>query len=94
MKRATWQELKKLCELCGWVEDRMKGDHLIMVKPGAARPVVIKMDKELGERLIQSVKRSAALTTDGFHALLEQVRTGRVAKPKAEPPVSPSDLPN
>jgi predicted RNA binding protein YcfA (HicA-like mRNA interferase family) len=44
------------------VESRTKGDHLVMTKPGIARPVVIKMDKELGEDLIRSNMRTLALT--------------------------------
>lgn len=74
MKRAKWKELVAVCELAGWVEDRTKGDHFVMTKAGTARPVVIKMDKNLGEDLIQSVKRAAGLTTKEFHALLDQVR--------------------
>jgi predicted RNA binding protein YcfA (HicA-like mRNA interferase family) len=85
VKRARWQELVKVCLLSGWVEDRTKGDHLIMTKPGTARPVVIKMDRNLGEDLIQSVKRAAGLSTQEFHSLLEQVRTGKkIAKPTTD----------
>jgi predicted RNA binding protein YcfA (HicA-like mRNA interferase family) len=80
VKRASWKEIVKICQLCGWVEDRTKGDHLIMTKPGTARPVVIKMDRELGEDLIQSVKRAAGLSTQEFHSLLEQVRNRKIAR--------------
>jgi hypothetical protein len=40
--------------LAGCVEDRTKGDHLIMTKAGMARPIVIKMDRDLGEDIIRS----------------------------------------
>jgi predicted RNA binding protein YcfA (HicA-like mRNA interferase family) len=93
VKRATWKELVRICLLAGWVEGRTKGDHLILVKPGTARPVVIKMDRELGEDLIQSVKRAAGLTTQEFHSLLEQVRNRKSRKPESEKePLA--DLPN
>jgi predicted RNA binding protein YcfA (HicA-like mRNA interferase family) len=75
---------RKICQLSGWVEDRTKGDHLIMTKPGTARPVVIKMDRNLGEDLVQSVKRTAGLSTKEFHALLEQARTRKPAKPSTD----------
>jgi predicted RNA binding protein YcfA (HicA-like mRNA interferase family) len=103
VKRVSWQELQKLSELAGWVEDRTRGDHRIMVKDGTARPTVIKMDSDLGDDLVQSVKRSLGLTTAEFHSLLDQVRNKKKrktkkngAKPKtgtagAEPS---SDLPN
>jgi predicted RNA binding protein YcfA (HicA-like mRNA interferase family) len=38
MKRAKWKELVAVCKLAGWVEDRTRGDHLIMTKAGTARP--------------------------------------------------------
>lgn len=84
MKRVSWRELAKICDLAGWTEDRSKGDHLTMVKPGTARPVVIKMDSDLGEDIVQSVKRTAGLSSREFHALLEQVR-GRKRKRKPKP---------
>jgi hypothetical protein len=39
-----------------------------------ARPVVIKMDRDLGDDIIQSNKRTLGLTTDQFRELLDQVR--------------------
>ncbi|HYG64383.1 MAG TPA: hypothetical protein VEL74_17530 [Thermoanaerobaculia bacterium] len=48
-----------------------------MSRPGSARPVVIKMDADLGEDIIQSNKRTMGLTTAEFEALLEQVRGKR-----------------
>lgn len=74
MKRLSWKELRDICLLTGYVESRTRGDHLIMSRPGSARPVVIKMDADLGEDIIQSNKRTMGLTTAEFEALLEQVR--------------------
>ena len=85
MKRASWKELKKLAELCGWVEDRTRGDHLVMVKDGTARPTVIKMDPDLGEDLIQSVKRSLGLTTAEFSERLDELRNQKKGRKKKGP---------
>jgi len=39
-----------------------------------ARPVVIKMDSDLGEDLIHSVKRTLGLTTAQFSDLIAKLR--------------------
>jgi hypothetical protein len=56
----------------------------IMTRPGVARPVVIKMDSNLGEDIIQSNKRTMGLSSAEFDALLAQVR-GQKAKKKKKP---------
>lgn len=74
MRRPTWQELQKVCELAGYTPSRIRGDHLIMSKPGSPRPVVIKMDRRLSDDIVHSNKRTMGLTTDEFEALLDEVR--------------------
>jgi predicted nuclease of restriction endonuclease-like RecB superfamily len=53
-----------------------------MSRPGSFRPVVIKMDSNLGEDLIQGTKRTMGLTTPEFEELLEQVRSKKKNKKK------------
>ena len=77
MKRISWQELRDVCKLAGCVESRMKGDHLIMTKPGMARPVVIKMDRELGEDIIRTNMRTLGLGRKQFERHLNTVRRRR-----------------
>jgi predicted RNA binding protein YcfA (HicA-like mRNA interferase family) len=74
VKHVSWQELRDVCKLAGCVEARTKGDHLVMTKPGLARPVIIKMDKDLGEDLIRSNMRTLALSRKEFERLLSIVR--------------------
>jgi len=45
-----------------------------MTKPGMARPVVIKMDKDLGEDLIRSNLRTLGLSRREFESYLAKVR--------------------
>jgi len=45
-----------------------------MTREGMARPVVIKMDSELGEDIVQSNKRTLGLTSQQFEDLLNRVR--------------------
>ena len=77
MKRVAWQELRDVCKLLGCVEDRIKGDHLIMTKPGMARPCVIKMAKELGEDIIRTNMQTLGINRERFLQLLSMVRRRR-----------------
>jgi predicted RNA binding protein YcfA (HicA-like mRNA interferase family) len=67
--------------LAGFSESRTRGDHLVMSRPGSARPVIIKMDSNLGEDIIQSNKRTMGLTTSEFEDFLDQVQ-GKKKKSK------------
>lgn len=74
MKRIAWQELRDVCKLAGCIEARTKGDHLIMTKPDIARPVIIKMDKDLGEDIVRANIRTLGLSRREFEKLLATVR--------------------
>jgi hypothetical protein len=74
VKQVSWQELRDVCKLAGCVEARMKGDHLVMTKAGIARPVIIKMDRNLGEDIIRSNMRTLGLSRKEFERLLAVVR--------------------
>jgi len=70
----TWQELRDICRLLGCVQARIKGDHLIMTRPGLARPIVIKMDRGIGEDIIRSNMRTLGIDRAEFERLLAIVR--------------------
>lgn len=82
MKRVSWKELRDICLRVGYHESRTRGDHLVMSRPGSARPVVIKMDSDLGEDIIQSNKRTMGLSAAEFDTLLDQVRGKKKGKGK------------
>jgi len=77
VKRVSWQELRDVCKLAGCVESRVRGDHLVMTKPGMARPVIIKMDKQMGEDIVRSNMRTLGLSRQEFERLLAIVRGQR-----------------
>ena len=77
MRRVSWQELRDVFKLSGCIEVRMKGDHLIMTHTGTARPIVIKMDKDLGEDVVRSNMRTLGLSRKEFERLLAIVRGHR-----------------
>ena len=74
MKHVSWQELRDVCKLAGCVESRTKGDHLVMTRPGMARPVIIKMDKDFGEDILRSNMRTLGINRKEFERLLAIVR--------------------
>ncbi len=80
MRRVAWQELRDVCKLLGCVEDRTKGDHLIMTKPGMARPVVIVMAKELGEDIVRTNMHTLEISRKEFEQYLNTVRRKRKKK--------------
>jgi len=77
LRLASWQELRKICLLLGCIDARTRGDHLVMTRPGMARPVVIKMDRRLGEDLIRTNLRTLGCTRKRYEQLLDQVRKKR-----------------
>lgn len=70
----TWQELRDVCRLLGCVQARIKGDHLIMTRPGLARPIVIKMDRDLGEDVVRSNMRTLGIDRTELERQLAIVR--------------------
>ena len=74
MSRLTplhYKKLVRVFEQCGFVFDRQEGDHLIYVKQGIKRPLVIPMYKQIPVFIIQNNLRSAGLSRDEYLRLLK-----------------------
>jgi predicted RNA binding protein YcfA (HicA-like mRNA interferase family) len=56
--------LVRFFEAHGYRRDRQKGSHVSMVKPGAARPIVIPMHDEVSIGVVMSCLRTAGLSRD------------------------------
>jgi len=69
-----------MCLLLGWNESRTKGDHLAMTRPGMARPVIIKMVKDLGEDIVRSNMQTLGVSRKEFEQLISQIRRQRKSK--------------
>ena len=54
------KEVAKLFEKNGWIKDRQKGSHLIMVKDG--NHVSIPMHKELGKGMEQKLLKKQPIS--------------------------------
>ena len=50
----------------GWREDRQRGSHLVMVKPGHPATLSIPQHKELAPGTLRSLMRQACVDRDEF----------------------------
>ena len=61
MRPLKWKELKAICEAEGYAFVRQRGDHYIMTKKGARRPVVFPKKNQLKEDIVLTVAKSMGL---------------------------------
>jgi len=54
----------------GWVEDRIRGSHVTLIKPGAAVILTVPLSTELDRGLLRGLIRKAGLTVEEFTNLL------------------------
>jgi len=70
-----YEVLIKIFELDGFIIGRKKGDHIIMIKPGVKRPLVIKTSPRLVPVThIRTNMTTAGMTRERFFDLLEKVK--------------------
>lgn len=68
----SWKVLIKFFEQQGWVFDRMNGDHIVYVKPGYARPVVIPKTREVQTFIILNNLKTAKIQREEYLKLLKK----------------------
>jgi predicted RNA binding protein YcfA (HicA-like mRNA interferase family) len=67
---------KKLCrvfELEGFKFVRQKGDHLVYVKEGVLRPIVIPQHENIPVFIVKDNLRTARISRERYFELLEQI---------------------
>ncbi len=65
------KKLVRVFERAGFILDRTEGDHLIYVKEGTRRPIVIPMYKSVPVFIIRNNLRSAEMTRVEYFRFLE-----------------------
>lgn len=65
-----YRKLARAFERAGFILDRQEGDHLIYVRPGIKRPIVIPMYHDVPIFIILNNLRSAGMTRQEFLDLL------------------------
>jgi len=68
-----YRKLAKIFELEGYALTREEGDHMIYVKPGVKRPVVIPKYSEIPVFVIKNNLRTAGFSRERYFELLERV---------------------
>ncbi|HBB56647.1 TPA: hypothetical protein DEW47_01485 [Patescibacteria group bacterium] len=67
-----WKKLAKVFEHSGWVLNRIEGDHLIYIKSGYNRPVVIPKAKEVQVFIIINNLKTARILREEYFKLLKK----------------------
>ena len=67
-----YRKLARVFEKVGFVLDRREGDHLIFVKSGILRPVVIPMYSTVPVFIIQNNLKTAGIGRDDYLKILKQ----------------------
>ena len=66
-----FKKLVRVFKLSGFVLDRTEGDHLVYVKEGIKRPVVIPTYKQVPVFVIKNNLRSAKISREEYFRLLK-----------------------
>ena len=57
-------------EKAGWAQDRQRGSHVVMLKPGYNVSLSVPQHREIAPGTLRALIRSAGMTVDEFVALL------------------------
>jgi predicted RNA binding protein YcfA (HicA-like mRNA interferase family) len=64
------REARRAFEKAGWVFNRQRGSHMILVRPGVAVNLSIPDHRELDRGLLRGLIRDAGMTVEEFTKLL------------------------
>lgn len=73
IKPVHYRTLVKVFEKAGWRHIRTKGDHLIFIKKGFIRPVVIPRYKTIPVFIIKNNLRTAKISSDDYLEFIEKI---------------------
>ena len=66
-----YKALVAVFERDGFTFDRQRGDHLIFIKPGAIRPLVIPAYHEVPVSIVKNLLRTAGMSRERYFDLLQ-----------------------
>jgi predicted RNA binding protein YcfA (HicA-like mRNA interferase family) len=73
LRPVHYQSLIRVFEQDGFRYDRQVGDHLIFVKPGIRRPLVIPTYREVPVFIIKNLLRTSGMSRERYFELLKSV---------------------
>jgi predicted RNA binding protein YcfA (HicA-like mRNA interferase family) len=59
----------RVFQKAGWVKDRQRGSHIILIKPGHAASLSVPQHREIAPGTLRALIRAAGLSVDEFVAL-------------------------
>ena len=72
LRPVHYQHLVRVFEQDGFRYDRTEGDHLMYVKPGIRRPLVIPMYRAVPVFIIKNLLRTSGMSRDQYFLLLKE----------------------
>ncbi len=60
----------RVFQKAGWVRDRQRGSHVILIKPGHAVSLSVPQHREVAPGTLRALIRAAGMPVDEFVALL------------------------
>ena len=70
LRPPSWKTLVKIFKAEGFEVDRIAGDHVVMTKPGIARPVVFPRVKEVSVFIVKNNLRTAGMSRARYFELI------------------------
>ena len=68
-----WRTLVRVFEADGFTGDRTTGSHVVLSKPGIARPVIIPKYAHVGLDIIRNNMRTAGMSRKRYFELLGEI---------------------
>ena len=63
------REVVKILSKAGWVENRQRGSHIILTKPGHTASLSVPDHREVARGTLRSLLRAAGISVEEFAAL-------------------------
>ena len=60
----------RVFQKAGWVKDRQRGSHVILIKPGHTASLSVPQHRELAPGTLRALIRAAGISVDEFVALM------------------------
>jgi predicted RNA binding protein YcfA (HicA-like mRNA interferase family) len=60
----------RVFERAGWINDRQRGSHVILIKPGHAESLSVPQHREIAPGTLRALIRAAGMSVDEFVALM------------------------
>ena len=60
----------RVFQKAGWIKDRQRGSHVILIKPGHAASLSVPQHREVAPGTLRALIRAAGMSVDEFVALM------------------------